>query len=65
MSKECDLEPCPCCGEQAFVNQSEHLGEGVIAHCCGCQLQIERETESDAVDAWNHRIPTSLEEREL
>ena len=61
------LKPCPFCGKQAIVNTIEphtHIfaplpdyGGGTFIECTGCTCAISGKTETEAVDAWNKRVP--------
>jgi len=50
MSKECSIEPCPICGEEAGIDFDEHM-----IYCTGCPLAVQ-DTEmefNNLLDIWN------------
>ena len=59
-----ELKPCPFCGEQPFVWQTNHY---TYIQCKaftaidekGHQIQVSRRTEDAAIQAWNERVAES------
>lgn len=53
-----ELLPCPFCGGKAFINTYDYEGFGKTYYvfCTNCQVEtFERNTEVEAVEAWNRR----------
>ena len=56
-----ELKPCPFCGGKARIVENDPFGSqrkefrcyGVI--CNGCDAHFWKNTEEEAIDAWNRR----------
>jgi Lar family restriction alleviation protein len=60
------LEPCPFCGgSQLCTAPSAAFGPTWSVICKACGATVDRETEAEAIAAWNHRTHGEASEVEL
>lgn len=58
------LKPCPFCGGEAIIDS--FVGVGWIVICNKCDASIGyKETEQEAIDAWNRRVEPTFTPDEL
>jgi len=54
-----ELRECPFCGGEAEIQEPLYVAPGIVPPClirCGrCGAEIMRDTEAEAVAAWNRR----------
>ena len=48
-----ELKPCPFCGGEAHIHRHERFG--IECDECGMGLGWIKETEQEAIEAWNRR----------
>lgn len=49
-----ELKPCPFCGGEAHIHRHERFG--VECDECGMGLGCIKNTEKEAIEAWNRRV---------
>ena len=49
------LKPCPFCGGEAKVKRFFGCAY-ITVGCKECNVQINRDTKKQAIDAWNKRV---------
>lgn len=55
-----EVKGCPCCSAAANVDLTSDTFQREV-YCSGCQLSVRRDTEAEAIAAWNRRQPISEE----
>ena len=58
MNKTVELKPCPFCGGRAILNASHSVECDNACICPVIPRTWTYDTDEEAIEAWNHRIPT-------
>ena len=59
-----ELKPCPFCGGEAVIDSCDETLWSVICEKCNASIDF-KETECEAIDAWNSRIEPTFTLDEL
>lgn len=63
-----ELKPCPFCGnEKIYICTDDETEEffGVMCTVCGGSIYPDKETEEEAIEAWNRRANEPETDREI
>lgn len=58
------LKPCPFCGGEAIIDGCDDTPWSVICKKCAASVDF-KETEQEAIDAWNNRVEFNLSPKEI